>query len=70
MLTEGARALHLTTVDLPCGAGHDAQDFALAGFPAAMIFVRNANGSHNPNEAMEFGDFELGTRLLAWALQS
>ncbi|WP_446909801.1 M20/M25/M40 family metallo-hydrolase, partial [Klebsiella pneumoniae] len=30
------------------GAGHDAAVFAQAGVPTGMIFVRNANGSHNP----------------------
>ena len=38
------------------------------GFRAAMIFVRNAHGSHNPDEAMDMADFALGTRLLAWML--
>ena len=33
-----------------------------------MIFVRNAHGSHNPDEAMDLDDFLLGTRLLAWKL--
>lgn len=63
---EGCRALGIPAIDIPSGAGHDAQDFAHAGYPAAMIFVRNANGSHNPDEQMEMSDFALGTRLLAW----
>jgi N-carbamoyl-L-amino-acid hydrolase len=50
---------------LPSGAGHDTQDFAAAGVPAAMIFVRNQNGSHNPAEAMDLSDFALATTLLA-----
>ena len=50
---------------MPSGAGHDAQDFTRAGYPAAMIFVRNAHGSHNPDEAMDLDDFALGTQLLA-----
>ena len=29
-----------------------------------MIFVRNANGSHNPHEAMELDDFMAGATLL------
>ena len=33
-----------------------------------MIFVRNANGSHNPDEAMEIDDFMKGVELLAWYL--
>ncbi|HET8728980.1 MAG TPA: hydantoinase/carbamoylase family amidase [Alphaproteobacteria bacterium] len=39
------------------GAGHDAAVFAQAGVPTGMIFVRNANGSHNPNEHMDLDDF-------------
>jgi len=30
--------------------------------------VRNANGSHNPDEAMAMEDFGLGTQLLGWLL--
>jgi N-carbamoyl-L-amino-acid hydrolase len=30
-----------------------------------MIFVRNQNGSHNPDEAMRMEDFELAVRVLA-----
>jgi len=36
--------------------------------PTAMIFVRNAHGSHNPREAMEIADFMQGTRLMTWWL--
>jgi N-carbamoyl-L-amino-acid hydrolase len=68
LLANGARELDVPHIQLPSGAGHDAQDFALAGFPAGMIFVRNSYGSHNPHEAMAMDDFALGTRLLAWAL--
>lgn len=53
---------------LPSGAGHDAAVFANAGIPSAMIFVRNANGSHNPHEAMEIADFMAGLELLRGAL--
>ena len=49
---------------LPSGAGHDAAVFANNGIPSAMIFVRNQNGSHNPNEAMEISDFMQGAELL------
>ena len=41
---------------VPSGAGHDAAIFAQAGIPTGMIFVRNANGSHNPNEQMDTAD--------------
>lgn len=45
-------------VCLVSGAGHDAATFAHAGVPAAMIFIRNQNGSHNPDEAMRMADFD------------
>ena len=48
---------------LPSGAGHDAAVFANAGIPSGMIFVRNANGSHNPDEAMDIDDFMKGVAL-------
>jgi N-carbamoyl-L-amino-acid hydrolase len=48
-------------------ASHDAAAFAAAGIPTAMLFVRNANGSHNPDEGMEIDDFLLATGILtAW----
>ena len=65
---EGAAALGIEAVDIISGGGHDAQEFERCGIPASMIFVRNANGSHNAAEAMEMDDFALGTRLLAWML--
>ncbi|MBS0578777.1 MAG: hydantoinase/carbamoylase family amidase [Proteobacteria bacterium] len=46
------------------GAGHDAAVFAGQGVPTGMIFVRNASGSHNPEEAMSIEDFAVGTRAV------
>ena len=67
-LRTGSAALGLDALLLPSGAGHDAQDFARAGIPSAMIFVRNDKGSHNPDEAMDMQDFLTATGLLAWQL--
>ncbi|HSC95466.1 MAG TPA: hydantoinase/carbamoylase family amidase [Burkholderiales bacterium] len=67
-LLAGSCDLGIAALEMPSGAGHDAQDFAHAGFRAGMIFVRNSHGSHNPEEAMDIADFTLGTRLLAWML--
>ena len=50
------------------GGGHDAGDFASAGVPTAMIFVRNPYGSHNPQEHMEMADFADAVRLLTWSI--
>jgi N-carbamoyl-L-amino-acid hydrolase len=58
------RAHRFKTELLPSGAGHDAAVFANAGIPSGMIFVRNANGSHNPDEAMDIDDFMKGVDLL------
>lgn len=46
------------------GGGHDAAVFANAGVPSAMVFVRNRNGSHNPQEAMEVEDFIVGMSII------
>lgn len=51
-------------VVMASGAGHDAAIFANAGIPAAMMFVRNQHGSHNPDEAMELADFNLACDTL------
>ena len=67
-MKRGCEQLGIPYMDIPSGAGHDAADFHDAGVPAAMIFIRNDHGSHNPDEAMEMDDFALGTRLLAWTL--
>ncbi len=50
--------------EMASGAGHDAAVFAKVGVPSAMIFVRNENGSHNPDEAMSPEDFAVGARAL------
>ena len=57
--------LGIPHIQMASGAGHDAAIFAHFGVPSAMIFVRNQNGSHNPDEAMEMDDFGLATRVMA-----
>jgi N-carbamoyl-L-amino-acid hydrolase len=57
--------LDIPAMELPSGAGHDAAVFATFGVPTGMIFIRNSNGSHNPNEAMELADFAVAAGLLA-----
>lgn len=64
-LASAAQTLDMKVPHVPSGAGHDAAAFAGAGVPSAMIFVRNRNGSHNPDEAMEIGDLEQAILLLA-----
>jgi N-carbamoyl-L-amino-acid hydrolase len=54
----------LEPTTMASGGGHDAAVFANAGVPSAMVFVRNQNGSHNPQEAMEIQDFLVGTSII------
>jgi N-carbamoyl-L-amino-acid hydrolase len=64
-LQAAAQQFALSQRRLPSGAGHDSALFANQGIPTGMLFVRNGNGSHNPDEAMELDDFAAGTRVLA-----
>ena len=64
-LAELAASRGIPVIHLPSGAGHDAATFANAGVPSAMIFVRNQNGSHNPEEGMRMADFHRAADLLA-----
>ena len=64
-LMEGASKLAVPAKPLASPASHDTATFALAGVPSAMLFVRNANGSHNPAEAMEIDDFLKASAVLA-----
>ncbi len=68
-LKAAARDLGLPDEDIPSGAGHDAAVFANAGIPSAMIFVRNQNGSHNPQEAMAIDDFLAGIAVMRDAIR-
>jgi N-carbamoyl-L-amino-acid hydrolase len=63
-LRAGFRAQLQRPYEMASGAGHDAAVFANAGIPTGMIFVRNENGSHNPDEAMTLEDFDTGARAL------
>ena len=67
-LAAGMATLGLPPQAMASGAGHDAAIFSAMGVPTGMIFIRNQNGSHNPDEAMEMADFALGTRALAEAV--
>jgi len=63
-LTRGAAALGIETIDLGSPASHDAAAFAACGVKMGLNFVRNSNGSHNPNEAMTIEDFLDGATIL------
>lgn len=64
-LIECAQALGVPHLQMYSPACHDAGAFAAAGIPTGMIFIRNDNGSHNPDEKMETQDFLEGLKVLA-----
>jgi beta-ureidopropionase / N-carbamoyl-L-amino-acid hydrolase len=61
----GAEALGLAPRLMLSGGGHDAAAFAAAGWDSTMLFIRNWNGSHNPDEGMDEKDLALAVRALA-----
>ena len=67
VLEESASALEIPMRSFAT-VGHDAAVFQRAGIPAAMVLVRNAHGSHNPDEAMTLADFGAGAAVLAAAI--
>jgi N-carbamoyl-L-amino-acid hydrolase len=70
-LAAAAAGLGIATMPLASPASHDTATFTNAGVPSAMLFVRNANGSHNPHEAMEIDDFLDGVAILsAWLVRT
>ncbi len=60
-----AQALGIAAPLMACGAGHDAAVFANLGIPTGMLFIRNQNGSHNPDEAMDIADFAAAAAILS-----
>ncbi|WP_323718002.1 hydantoinase/carbamoylase family amidase [Paracoccus aminovorans] len=55
-VASGARALGDAPRRMLSGGGHDAAAFAAAGWDSVMVFIRNWNGSHCPDEAMDLED--------------
>lgn len=69
-LTEAARRQGIAAMPLASPASHDTATFTVAGVPSCMLFVRNANGSHNPHEAMEIDDFlDTASVLTEWLVR-
>ncbi len=63
-LAHAATALGLTTMELPSGAGHDAQSLAEIA-PSGMVFVRSLGGvSHDPAERTPWEDCVNGANVL------
>ena len=70
-IRQSAEAMGIAHKIMPSGGGHDAAAFAQAGIPAAMVFVRNQNGSHTPLEAMRMEDFAAATTVIThWAAKA
>ena len=63
MMERVAGRIGLATRTMTSGAGHDAATFAHAGIPSGMVFIRNDNGSHNPEEHMDMADFDRALAL-------
>ncbi len=63
-IRQAAKSLGLATMDLPSGAGHDAQEIAKLA-PIGMIFVPSRNGiSHSPKEFTSWQDAANGVEVL------
>ena len=63
-IREASSAAGLATMDLPSGAGHDAQQMARLA-PIGMIFVPSRSGiSHSPLEFTEWNDAANGAEVL------
>lgn len=64
-LSGHARRLGMPFGTLASGAGHDTAVLAGQGVPSTMIFIRNQNGSHNPDEDMRIEDLCAAATLVA-----
>jgi beta-ureidopropionase / N-carbamoyl-L-amino-acid hydrolase len=63
-ILDAAKQLGLATMDLPSGAGHDAQEMAPVA-PFGMIFVPSRGGiSHSPKEFTSWTDVANGAEVL------
>jgi beta-ureidopropionase / N-carbamoyl-L-amino-acid hydrolase len=63
-LEAAAATLNMDVLRIGSPASHDAAAFGAAGIPMGMVFVRNENGSHNPDESMGIDDFLDGTAIM------
>ena len=64
LIDDTAKSLGFTTMLMPSGAGHDAQELAPIG-PIGMIFIPSIGGiSHSPKEFSRPSDIENGANVL------
>jgi allantoate deiminase len=68
VLADAVREVGVDPAELVSGAGHDAQNPALAGVPTGMLFIRSTHGSHNPREHATAEDAALTTKALLLAI--
>ena len=68
VLEEAVHSLDLSSISMPSGAGHDAQNLARI-CPTGMIFVPSVRGvSHSPREFTRAEDVENGVNVLLQAI--
>ncbi len=68
IIDNAGHGLGLTTMAMPSGAGHDAQDIARIA-PIGMIFVPSVGGiSHSPREYTAPADIAHGVNVLMRAV--
>ena len=65
----GAAAQGDTPRRMLSGGGHDAAAFGAAGWDSVMVFIRNWNGSHCPEEGMDQADLARAAAAVFLALQ-
>jgi allantoate deiminase len=69
LIERAARLEDATTMRLPSGAGHDAMVIGRY-VPTGMLFVPSGGGiSHSPEEFTSSSHCQLGSRVLAQALE-
>lgn len=68
-LAAAAARMGIATMPLGSPASHDAANFAAAGIPTGLLLIRNANGSHNPHEAMDTADLMAAAAIFAEMLR-
>jgi acetylornithine deacetylase/succinyl-diaminopimelate desuccinylase-like protein len=69
MFSRAAASVGVEPPVLSSGAGHDAQNPALAGVPTGMLFIRSTGGSHTPRESATTVDAALASDALAFVLR-
>ena len=59
----------IPTIDIGSSDGHDCAVFTRQDVDSAMLFIRNAGGSHNSEEFMEMADFTVAANVLVSFLE-